>query len=209
MRTWEELDRPCSRRAVDDAVACAERRHGPRPTSERCWCTGTWATSGTPWRPATGFKLVDPDGLLAEPEYDLGIIIREDPEELLVGDPRRARWLARRSRLDEQAIWEWGVVERVSTGLLGLQAGYGPPARGCSTWPSGSPTVTARDRARNPDDAVEPLPAPRRRPAGFPTVTVKVSCGAETTPEALVTCRHPAQTGPTTGRHGEVGEVQR
>ena len=27
-----------------------------------------------------GFKLVDPDGLLAEAEYDLGILMREDPE---------------------------------------------------------------------------------------------------------------------------------
>ena len=71
-----------------------------------------------------GFKLVDPDGLLAEPEYDLGILMREDPIELMVGDPReRSHWLADRTDLDEQAIWEWGVVERVSTGLLGLRIG--------------------------------------------------------------------------------------
>ena len=44
---------------------------------------------------AGGFKLVDPDGLLAEAEYDLGIIMREDPLE---GDPHeRARWLAART----------------------------------------------------------------------------------------------------------------
>ena len=43
-----------------------------------------------------GFKLVDPDGLLAEPEYDLGIIMREDPLE---GDlHERARWLAHDDR---------------------------------------------------------------------------------------------------------------
>ena len=35
----------------------------------------------------SGFKLVDPDGLMAEPEYDLGIIMREDPTELMVGGP--------------------------------------------------------------------------------------------------------------------------
>ena len=63
-----------------------------------------------------GFKLVDPDGLLAEPEYDLGVIMREDPND---GDLfARADWLARRTGLDRDAIWEWGVVERVSTGLL-------------------------------------------------------------------------------------------
>jgi streptomycin 6-kinase len=74
-----------------------------------------------------GFKLVDPDGLLAEAEYDLGIIMREDPRD---GDlPERARRLARLTGLDAAAIWEWGVVERVSTGLLGTQVGLQPVAR--------------------------------------------------------------------------------
>ena len=79
---------------------------------------------------ADGFKLVDPDGLLAEAEYDLGILMREDPLELLDGDPReRARWLAALSGLDATAIWEWGVVERVSTGLLGTDVGLQPVGR--------------------------------------------------------------------------------
>ena len=66
-----------------------------------------------------GFKLVDPDGLLAEAECDLGVLMREDPVELLHGDPReRARWLAARCGLDATAIWEWGVAERVATGLV-------------------------------------------------------------------------------------------
>ena len=73
---------------------------------------------------ADGFKLVDPDGLLAEPEYDLGIIMREDPVELMDGDPRdRARWLADRTGTDPTAVWEWGVVERVSTGLMAWSIG--------------------------------------------------------------------------------------
>jgi streptomycin 6-kinase len=76
-----------------------------------------------------GFKLVDPDGLLAEPEYDLGIIMREDPLELMERDPwARAELLAARSGLDAVAIWEWGVVERVSTGLLGTKLGLQPVA---------------------------------------------------------------------------------
>lgn len=74
-----------------------------------------------------GFKLIDPDGLLAEPEYDLGILMREDPVELLEGDAfERARWLAKRTNLDAAAIWEWGVVERVSTGLLCTKIGLQP-----------------------------------------------------------------------------------
>ena len=77
-----------------------------------------------------GFKLVDPDGLLAEPEYDMGILMREDPAELADGDPHaRARLLARRCGLDAAAIWEWGVVERVSTGLLCTKVGLQPAGR--------------------------------------------------------------------------------
>ena len=76
-----------------------------------------------------GWKLVDPDGLLAEPEYDLGILMREDPVDLLDGDPMgRARWLAARTGCDPTATWEWGVVERVSTGLLGTEIGMQPVA---------------------------------------------------------------------------------
>jgi streptomycin 6-kinase len=67
----------------------------------------------------SGFKLVDPDGLLAEAEYDMGVLMREDPVELLQGDPReRAHRLAARCGLDATAIWQWGVAERVATGLL-------------------------------------------------------------------------------------------
>ena len=59
------------------------------------------------------------NGLLAEPEYDLGIIMREDPEDLLHSDSyERATRLARLTGRDPLGIWEWGVVERVSTGLL-------------------------------------------------------------------------------------------
>ncbi len=98
---WEELGRPCSEQAVAQALVCAD-----------------------------GFRLVDPDGLLAEPEYDLGVLMREDPLELLAGDPyARARWLAVRCGLDPVAIWEWGVLERVATGLLCTRFDFQPIGR--------------------------------------------------------------------------------
>jgi len=76
------------------------------------------------------FKLVDPDGVLAEAEYELGVLMREDPVELMTGDPAdRARWLARRCGLDATAIWEWGMAERLSTGLLLTRIGLQPVAR--------------------------------------------------------------------------------
>jgi streptomycin 6-kinase len=68
--------------------------------------------------------------LLADAEYDIGIVMREDPVELLDGDPHeRARRLAARVGLDASAIWEWGVVERVSTGLLCTRIDLQPVGR--------------------------------------------------------------------------------
>ena len=123
---WEELDRPCSERAVDYAVACAERR-GDAHRDEAARLVHGDVHQWNALEAGDGFKLVDPDGLLAEPEYDLGIIMREDPLE---GDlHERARWLAHVTGLDADAIWEWGVVERVSTGLLGTRVGLQPVAR--------------------------------------------------------------------------------
>ena len=122
---WEELDRPCSERAVEHALACAERRRGAH-RDERAVLVHGDVHQWNALESGAAFKLVDPDGLLAEPEYDLGIIMREDP---LDGDLReRARRLAHATGLDETAIWEWGVVERVSTGLLGTRVGLQPIA---------------------------------------------------------------------------------
>lgn len=126
-RWWEDLDRPCSERTVEHALACAERRIAAHDDERSVLVHGDihqWnalqAADGT-------FKLVDPDGLLAEPEYDLGIIMREDPVELRTGDPHdRSRWLAARMGCDETAIWEWGVVERLSTALLCIEVDLQP-----------------------------------------------------------------------------------
>jgi streptomycin 6-kinase len=146
-RMWEELGRPCSERAVAAAIAGAEHRIAAHDDERAVLVHGDvhqWnaleashgtgaggnepgGTSGAGGHEPGGFKLVDPDGLLAEAEYDLGILMREDPLELMTGDPReRARWLARRCGLDATAIWEWGLAERVSTGLLLTQVGLQP-----------------------------------------------------------------------------------
>ena len=56
--------------------------------------------------------------------------MREDPVELMAGDPwDRAHRLAALTGLDPTAIWEWGVVERVSTGLLCTQVDLQPAGR--------------------------------------------------------------------------------
>jgi streptomycin 6-kinase len=130
-KKWEDLDRPCSRRAVDHALACAARRAAAHDDERAVLVHGDvheWNALRAPHAPG-GFKLVDPDGLLAEREYDLGVMMREDPVELLNGDPwERARRLALRCGADAVAIWEWGAAERIATGLLGTEVALQPVA---------------------------------------------------------------------------------
>jgi streptomycin 6-kinase len=128
-RRWEELGRPCAERTVESALACAERRIAAHD-DERAVLVHGDVHQWNALRAGDGWKLVDPDGLLAEAEYDLGILMREDPAELLHGDAHaRARWLAQRTGLDATAIWEWGVVERVSTGLVATRIDLQPVGR--------------------------------------------------------------------------------
>lgn len=125
---WERLDRPCSTQARDHALRCAERRgaaHDPARAQLLHGDVHQWNTLQNP--DGDGFTLIDPDGLLAEPEYDLGVMLREDPVEIAADGPRRwAEHLAARTGLDPVAIEEWAVVERVSTGLLGSEVGLQP-----------------------------------------------------------------------------------
>lgn len=128
-RSWDALDHPCSEQAVADALDCAARRIAAHD-DERAVLVHGDVHEWNALQAGAGFKLVDPDGLLAEAEYDLGVLMREDPVELLADGPmRRAQWLADRTGLDVTAIWEWGVIERVSTGLLCTQIGLEPVGR--------------------------------------------------------------------------------
>lgn len=135
--TWNELDNPCSERTIEHALACAQRRLDSHD-EERAVLVHGDVQQWNALSAGDGFKLVDPDGLLAEPEYDLGVILREDPDEPLAADPEAtSRWMAERCGLDANAIFEWGVVERVSTGLSAIRIGLQPV---------GSQMLTVADR---------------------------------------------------------------
>lgn len=124
--TWEALGEPCSKAAVDHALQCAERRIAAHDDATAVLVHGD-VHQWNALQAGNGFKLVDPDGLTAEPAYDMGILMREDSRELLENDPwERAYRLAELSGLDAIAIWEWGVVERLSTGLACLQVDLQP-----------------------------------------------------------------------------------
>jgi streptomycin 6-kinase len=72
------------------------------------------------------FKFVDPEGLRSEPAHDLSVPMREYNQPLLLGDTarlvrERAELLASWCEIDPEPVWQWGFIERVSTGLANLR----------------------------------------------------------------------------------------
>lgn len=128
---WQELGRPCAEATIDHALACCERRVAAHDDERAVLVHGDihqWNTLQT--LDGSDYRLVDPDGLWAEPEYDLGVMMREDADEIWVDGPwERAHRLAALTGTDAHAIWEWGVAERVSTGLLCAQIGLDTEGR--------------------------------------------------------------------------------
>lgn len=137
---WQALDRPCSERVIEHALELCDRRAAGFDPARAVLVHGDAHSANTlaPYRapaPAqSGYKLIDPDGLFAERAYDLAILMRDWNQELLAGDPlrlgrERAALLSRLTGEDEELIWQWGCIERVSTGLLLLHTGMAPEGR--------------------------------------------------------------------------------
>lgn len=140
-RLWHKHNGPTSRRAFDQALRYAERRaasdpathvvvHGdPHPGNVLRVLTPRAGTEA-------GHVLIDPEGFVADPAYDLGVVLRDWCGPLLAApDPaalarRHSTLLAEESGLSEAAIREWGFLERMSTGLYLLDfAGPAAAAR--------------------------------------------------------------------------------
>lgn len=103
---WTELNRPCAKGTIDYALRCAAERVAAHDDSRAVLVHGD-VHQWNLLEAGNGFTLVDPDGLIVEPEYDLGVMMREDTVELIAEGPWvRARRLARRCGLDVQAIWQ-------------------------------------------------------------------------------------------------------
>jgi streptomycin 6-kinase len=133
---WERMGRPVSTQVIDEALAYAARRaagatvevvvvHGdPHP--------GNLLAVRKP-RPGadSGYVFVDPDGFVADRAYDLGVALRGWSERLLGPDARRVAegfcgTLSERTGVDATRIWEWGFLERVSSGLYLLDVVRSP-----------------------------------------------------------------------------------
>lgn len=126
VQTWVELGEPCERAVVDRALEYCDRRIASFDPATAVLVHGDahgWNTlaagDGT-------YKFVDVEGLCSEREHDLAVAMREYNQPLIDGDtPRlvrtRAELLAEQCSVDPQAVWEWGFIERVSTGLANVR----------------------------------------------------------------------------------------
>lgn len=104
---------------VDEALRCAERRSAAYDPDRCVVVHGDAAAANVLRRPGEGWVFVDPDGFVGDPAYDRGVAVRDWCDELLAAaDPRT---LLRSYCLvlggDPDATWDWGFLERVSTGL--------------------------------------------------------------------------------------------
>lgn len=132
---WEDLGRPCSAAALEAALEAADRRAAAHEPG-RCVVVhgdphpgNLLQARGEREHPGTGWAFVDGDGFAAEPEYDLGVANREWTAALAAaGDPAATLrgWCAvaaAETGTDATAVWDWALLERVSTGLYVL--GFG------------------------------------------------------------------------------------
>lgn len=137
---WRDLDHPCEDAVVERALTCAQRRSAAFDPAACVLVHGDAATANAARvlrpRPGTedGFVLLDPDGFLGDSTYDLGVALRDWCPQLLAAHAPACllssycEVLAREAATDPAAIWEWGYLERVSTGLYALSLGAGEQA---------------------------------------------------------------------------------
>ena len=124
--TWERLGHPCPQEVIDRAFVYCEERASAFDPSASVLVHGDahgWNTLSAGGR---AFKFVDPEGLRSTRAHDLSVPMREYNEPLLAGDTprlvrRRAEQLAAWAEIDPEPVWQWGFIERVSTGLANLR----------------------------------------------------------------------------------------
>ncbi|PAV28230.1 hypothetical protein CIL05_17850 [Virgibacillus profundi] len=128
-RLWIELESPCSRKLIDKALVFLKSRLANTSLETTVLVHGD-AHSGNilqDMTPKESYKFIDPDGMIAEPAYDLGVLMREWLDDLtaspLESGHKRCLFLSEITGVDKKAIWEWGFIQSISTGLFLIKIG--------------------------------------------------------------------------------------
>ncbi len=124
--TWEKLNYPCSCKVIEQAFFYLQTREQALNPDEFVLLHGD-AHGGNALKELSGngFKLIDPDGIFYEKAYDLGVLMREWVDEYqqdpMKAGKERCAYLHYLTGVSQQAIWEWGYLQTVSTAFVLLQ----------------------------------------------------------------------------------------
>jgi streptomycin 6-kinase len=139
--TWISLERPCPAAIIDQVRRFADSRGAAHRDEHAVHLHGDPHPDNILRVPApragaaSGFVFIDPAGLAAEPAFDLGVILagwdnRATGQYYLLGGDdalpvarKLCALLADASEVDAQAVWEWGYMVRVATGIYALEHG--------------------------------------------------------------------------------------
>ena len=124
---WERFHKPLSRLAVDRALAYLDESARRMTNSEAVLLHGDANVTNCledPQHPGS-FRFIDPDGAIGEKAYDMGMAMiveqvgfADSPLEI---GTARCRRLHERTGIEAAAIWQWGVIQCVSTSLVCLE----------------------------------------------------------------------------------------
>jgi len=130
---WEDLGRPCPEALAERAVhyaAAREAAFDPRRAVLVHGDAHPFNLLRTPGD-AGQFRLIDPEGVAADPAMELGVIMRNLKDVLADREPAEARRIMgrhcrRAGRLtgaDPEAIWQWAYIHLVAGVLHTLSIG--------------------------------------------------------------------------------------
>lgn len=129
METWNTLNQPFSNELLTITNNFIKQRKADFNPKKACLVHGdahNYNILHDKSSTEESFKLIDPDGILAEPAYDLGVIMREWPDELHVAPTEklveRLNYLHELTGVAKTPIWQWGLIQCVATGLVLLQS---------------------------------------------------------------------------------------
>ncbi len=127
---WQELQKPTSADVLRRAFEFIDERTDQHQDALAVLVHGDAHAENLLRADEGRYKFVDPDGLCAEPACDLAVLMREWDEELLRDNKPVHALLERCAQLNKltnvgmRDIWQWGFIERVSTGLHLLELGW-------------------------------------------------------------------------------------
>lgn len=126
--TWESLGRPCPEKIVRTALSFVRSLEEHTVPAEYVMVHGDAHNNNMLRVPGSDqYKFIDPDGLIFEKSYDVGVLMREWPEEFepapLPKGRERCEFLSALTGVDSRDIWEWGFLQMTATALILLQIG--------------------------------------------------------------------------------------